>query len=163
MVWKLLSVLLLYIGPPVLLADIPSQITRENRSGFESELLIAIAISESGLSPSKVGRTGDYGLFQITEIAYLDALLECPAKLKATSFPDSLLDPKWAIRTVNCYIRAVNKRNQFRSIAELLAYYNCGTVCFLQVRNKQVRKLNTTTKDYLLETLITLEEERNKK
>jgi len=148
------------MGPPLFAADIPSQIARGNTTGFDSELLVAIAISESGLNPTLIGLTGDYGLFQITEIAYLDALMECPLELRTTSFPTSLLEPKWAIRTVNCYIQAVHRRHQFKSSAELLAYYNCGTVCFLQVRNKQIRKLNTTTKDYLLETLITLEERK---
>ena len=155
------SILVLISYSSVMYASsVTDQITKFNRTRFSSELLIAIATSESGLDPTKIGSTGDYGLFQVTELAYLDALGECTDLLKGTKFPASLLSIKWSTIIASCYIKAVDRRHAFRSTAELLAYYNCGSPCLRQVRSGRIRALNTTTKNYLLETLITYERVR---
>jgi hypothetical protein len=134
-------------------AEIRHTIHRYNVSEIDSNLLYAIAAAESSLNEKAVGPTGDYGLFQITEIAYIEAIQECPTKLKGVLFPRDLLTAKTNTLVASCFIRAVVRQHKLRGPVELFAFYNCGSVCVRLLRAGRIAQINNTTKHYIIKAL----------
>jgi hypothetical protein len=96
------------------------------RAAVPVDLLLSVAMEETGLDPSKIGHnpngTDDYGLLQINS--------ENLARLGLT--PQSALDPCASMRAASrvlleAYDGGVTDRERLRSILHALSRYNTGS------------------------------------
>lgn len=95
-----------------------------NLPNVYTALVLAVILRESRGEASAAGPTGDYGLMQVTRVAWQDYQTET-GDLETVVFPDSMLDPRLNIRVGSWFLN--RKIEEMGTTRDGLRAYNAGT------------------------------------